>query len=135
MRNDVLNGSSQTSMTTLLSGILTDIERLLVQQTRLLRLEIREDLRKARMGAIYLAAGLGVTFMGGLLFSLMVPYLLNWLFPALPLWACFAITGFVFFLVGGGVVYAALKKIQAAAALSESVATLKENVTCLLKPK
>ncbi len=135
MRNDVLNGSSQPTLTTLVSGIVADVEQLFVQQTQLLRLEVREDLRRARTGAIFLGAGLGVTLVGGLLFCLMPAYLLNWLVPELPLWACFGITGFVFLLLGGGAVYTALKKFQAAAALPESAAALKENVRCLLRAK
>jgi len=132
MRNDVLNGSSAPSMTTLVSGILTDVQQLMAQQTQLLRLEIREDLRKARTGAIFLGAGLGVTAVGLLLFCLMLPYLLWWLTP-LPLWACFGIFGVVFLLIGGGASFAALKKFQGAASLHESSTALKENVACLLR--
>jgi Putative Actinobacterial Holin-X, holin superfamily III len=135
MRNDVLNAPPQPSMTALVSGILTDIEQLIVEQTALLRHELREDMRKARAGAIFLGGGLGVTLVGSLLFCLMPPYLLHWAVPELPLWACFGIVGAVFLLLGGGAVYAALKNFQAAAALPESVAALKENVRCLLKPK
>jgi hypothetical protein len=74
MRNDVLNGASAPSMSSLASGILADVQQLITQQTQLVRLEIREDLRKARTGAIFLGAGLGVTAIGGLLFCFMLPY-------------------------------------------------------------
>jgi hypothetical protein len=134
MRNDVLNGSSATSLTALVGGIVTDIEQLIVQQTQLVRLEIREDLRKARTGALFLGAGLGIVLVGGLLFCLMPAYLLNWA-TDLPLWACFGIVGAVFLLIGGGAVYAALKKFQDAVTLPDSVTALKENVTCLLRRK
>jgi len=123
-------------MSALMGGILTDVEQLIVQQTQLIRLEIREDLHKARTGAIFLGAGLGVTVVGGLLFCVTLPLLLNWLTnDALPLWACFGIFGVVFLLGGGGAMYAALKKFQDAASLPESTAALKENVTCLLRRK
>ncbi len=135
MRTDVRNGLSQPSMSSLVGGILEDVQQLFVQQTRLVRLEIQEDLRKARTGAIFLGAGLGVTLVGGLLFCFMLPMLLNWLAPALPLWACFGIFGIVFLFLGGGASYAALKKFQDAASLSESAASLKENVACLLRQK
>jgi hypothetical protein len=121
-------------MTALVGGIVSDVEQLFVQQTRLLRLEIREDIRKARTGAFFLGAGLGVTLIGGLLFCLMMPYLLSWA-TGLPLWASFGIMGVVFLFVGGGAVYAALKKFQSAMSLPESTAALKENVTCLLRQK
>jgi hypothetical protein len=134
MRNDVLNGSSQPSMMSLMSGIVADVEQLIVQQTQLIRLEIREDLRKARTGAIFLGAGLGITVVGGLLFLVTLPLFLWWL-TEMPLWACFAIFGVVFLLIGGGAMYAALRKFQDATALPESAAALKENVRCLLRPK
>jgi hypothetical protein len=134
MRNDVLNGASAPSMSSLASGILADVQQLIAQQTQLVRLEIREDLRKARTGAIALGAGLGVAAVGGLLLCFMLPYLLFWATNAvIPLWACFGIFGVVFLFVGGGAVYAAVKKFQDAAALPESAASLKENVACLLR--
>jgi hypothetical protein len=131
MRNDTLNGSS-ASMTALVSGILTDVQQLMAQQTRLLRLEIGEDLRKARTGSIFLGAGLGVTAVGGLLFCVMLPLLLQWL-THWPEWVCFGIIGVLLLFVGGGAVFAALKKFQDAASLPESTTTLKENLTCLLR--
>jgi len=121
-------------MSALMGGILTDVEQLIVQQTQLIRLEIREDLLKARTGAMFLGAGLGVTVVGGLLFCVTLPLLLNWLTgDMLPLWACFGIFGVVFLLLGGGAMYAALKKFQGAVSLPESTTALKENVTCLLR--
>jgi hypothetical protein len=108
----------------------------MVQQAQLLRLEIREDLHKARTGAIYLGASLGITLVGGLLFCLMLPYLLYWATnETLPLWACFGIFGVVFLGVGGGAAYAAMQKFRDAASLPETTATLKENVACLLRRK
>jgi len=121
-------------MSSLVSGILADVQQLIAQQTRLVRLEIREDLHKARTGAIFLGAGLGITAVGGLLFCLMLPYLLNWITSdQIPLWGCFGIFGVIFLLVGAGASYAAVKKFQSAAALPESTAALKENMACLLR--
>jgi uncharacterized membrane protein YqjE len=134
MRSNVLDGSSQPSVTALVSGILADMQHLLAQQTRLIRLEVREDLHRARTGALFLGAGLGVMMIGGLLICVMLPLLLNWLTnDQIPLWACFAIFGVVFLLVGGGATLAAVKKFQDATSLPESSAALKENLTCLLR--
>lgn len=132
MRTDTRNGSSQPSMTTLVSGILTDVQQLLAQQTRLLRLEIREDLRKARTGALFLGAGLSVVAVGGLLLCVMLPLLLHWL-TQWPEWICFGIVGILLLFVGGGAAYAAVQKFQDAASLPESTTTLKENMACLLR--
>jgi len=119
-------------MTTLVGGILTDVQQLMAQQTRLLRLEIREDLHKARSGAIFLGAGLGIAAVGGLLLCVMLPLLLHWL-TDWPEWVCFGIFGVLFLFIGGGAAYAAVKKFQGAASLPESTTTLKENMACLLR--
>lgn len=132
MRNDTLNGSEQASVTNLVSGILSDVQQLMAQQTRLLRLEIREDLRKARTGAIVLGAGLGVAAVGGLLLCVMLPLLLHAL-TDWPQWVCFGIFGILFLFLGSGAVYAAMKRIRDASSLPESTTTLKENLTCLLR--
>jgi len=132
MRNEATNGASQPSMTTLVSGILADVQQLMAQQTHLLRLEIREDLRKARTGAIFLGAGLGVVAAGGLLLSFMLPLLLHWL-TDWPEWVCFGIVGVLLLSLGGGAVYVAAQKFRDAASLPESTATLKENMACLLR--
>ena len=132
MRNDTLNGSSQPSLTTLVSGILTDVQQLMAQQTRLLRLEIQADLRKARSGAIFLGAGLGVAAVGGLLLCVMLPLLLHAL-TDWPQWVCFGIFGILFVFIGGGAAYAAMRMFKEAASLPESTTTLKENLTCLLR--
>ena len=136
MTPDVRNGASSPSMTALVSGILADVQQLMAQQARLLRLEIREDLRKARTGAIFLGVGLGIAAVGGLLVCFMLPLLLNWLTDnVLPLWACFGIFGVTFLLVGGGAAYTAVIKFKDAATLTESTTSLKENVACLLRRK
>jgi hypothetical protein len=126
----------QASLTSLVSGIIADAQRLIKQQTDLIRHEIREDIRKARDGAIFLGVGLGITLVGGLLFCLMPPYLLNWLTDnQLPLWACFGIVGLVFLILGACAVWVASKKFRSVAQLPESVEALKENVTWTLKPR
>jgi uncharacterized membrane protein YqjE len=135
MKNESSNGTGAPSMTALMTGIIADGEQLIAQQMALLRLELREDLRKARKGAIFLGVGLGITLVGGLLFCLMPPYLLYWAVPDIPLWACFGITGAVFLLLGGIAVFIAAKKFQAAVALPESMAALKENMTYFMDRK
>jgi uncharacterized membrane protein YqjE len=135
MMPDLQSPPSQQSITALVSGILADVQALIKQQTDLIRHEIRKDLDKAREGVLFLAFGMGITMVGGLLFCLMPAYLLNWAVPDLPLWACFGIVGGLFLILGASAVYAALKKFQAAAALPDTVETLKENVTWTTRPK
>lgn len=132
MSDEATNGASQPSMTSLMSGILADVQQLMAQQSQMLRLEIRDDLRKARTGMIFLGAGLGVTAVGGLLLCFMLPLLLHWL-SDWPEWVCFGSVGVLLLLLGSGVTYTAVQKFQDAAALPKSTATLKENMACLLR--
>lgn len=136
MRTEVRNGPSPPSVTSLVSGILADVRDLAVQQTRLVREEVREDMHKARAGAIFLGVGLVLAPIGALQLCLMLPHLLFWLTNGdVPLWACYGIFGIVFLLFGGGAVVVALKRFKKAASLQETTAALKENVQCLLKAK
>lgn len=135
MRTEVHNGPSPPSVTALVSGILADVRDLAVQQTRLVREEVREDMTKARAGAIFLGVGLVLAPIGALQLCLMLPHLLNWAAPEVPLWACYGIFGIVFLLFGGGFAVVALQRFKKAASMRESATALKENVQCLLKPR
>jgi len=124
------------SITTLVSGIIADAQRLIQQQLAMFRQEIRDDLRKAGYAAISLAAGAGITLVGSVLLLLMLPLLLNWAVPELPLWVCFGIVGGVLAAVGGVLVYAGVKKLEAFNPLSDkSVEAFKENFKWTTTPK
>jgi len=132
--NDV--GPPERSVTTLVSGIIADAQQLIQQQFTMFRQEIRDDLRKAKEGALSLAAGVGISLAGGVLLLLMLPLLLNWAAPELPLWACFGILGGVLVTLGGALVYAGVKKLESFNPLSDqSVQTMKENLQWTTNPK
>jgi hypothetical protein len=133
--DDVL-GSSERSVTTLVSGIIADAQHLIQQQLAMFRQEIRDDLRKAGFAALSLAAGAGITLVGSVLLLLMLPLLLNWAVPELPLWSCFGIVGGVLAAFGGVLVYAGVKKFESVNPLSDkSVEAFKENFKWTTTPK
>jgi len=127
-------------MVSLVSGIVDDVHELITQQVKLTRAEIESDLRKGREIAILFAGGAGVLLIGAILACLMLVYLLHWFTspmgtdPAsVPLWACYGIVGAAFCLIGGSVVAAAKKRLEATTLLPEKSATaFKENVECLM---
>jgi len=124
------------SMTSLLGDIINDAQELIRQQLALFRQEIRQDLHKARDGVMILGAGVGVIAVGGLLILLMLPLLLNWLVPSLPLWACFGIVGAVAAAIGGVLLYAGFKRFESIHPLSDNAAVaLKENLQWTTHPK
>jgi high-affinity Fe2+/Pb2+ permease len=71
--------------------ILDDVQELVQQNLNLFRAETQEKLRDAVAASKPLIAGLTLMGVAGLLVAFTLVYLLDWLFPALPLWACYGI--------------------------------------------
>jgi len=123
-------------MTSLLAGIIHDAQRLLSQQIELVKVEIKEDIRKTLTGVAFIAAGAGLLAVGGLLLCFMVVYLLAWAFPGLELWVCFLIVGGALTLLGVTLLFAALRRFQSFNPLPEqALAGLKENLQWQTNPR
>lgn len=131
-----LRSSPGVGITSLVTDIISDAEELIRQQMALFRQEIRDDLRKTRDGAIALAAGVGVIAVGGILLLVMLPLLLNWLVPSIPLWGCFGIVGAAATTIGAAALYAGIQRFKAIHPLSDQAAQgLKENLQWTTHPK
>jgi hypothetical protein len=122
------------TVTGLVRDILRDVQELVRQQLALFKHEIKDSLRKSKEAAVMLGAGIGVAAAGGVLLCFMLVYLLNWAF-ALPLWICFLIVGVVCCAVGGGMLYAGIKKLQSVTVAEQSIDALKENVQWIRNPR
>jgi hypothetical protein len=73
------NGSEHTSepsVAALLGGIVNDVKDLLVQERALTKLEVQDQLGKAKTAAIELGSGIGVVAIGGILLMLMLVQML-----------------------------------------------------------
>jgi hypothetical protein len=128
MAND-LHTISDASVTALVTGIIDDAQDLFKQQVALLKHEIKDEIQQTKEAARSLAWGLGLAVIGGLLLCLMLPILLNWAVPALPLWACFGIVGALFAAAGGGMLYVGIHKLETVHPIPEqSVEALKDNL-------
>jgi hypothetical protein len=120
---------AERSFSTLMSGIIADVQRLIEQQLSMVRQEIRDDLRKSKQAVSSLALGAGLTAGGNCLLLLMLPLLLNWLVPTLPLWVCFGIVGGVVSAVGGALLYVRFQQTESFDLLSnQAVEAFKENL-------
>jgi len=134
---------SEPSLSSLVSGIVNDIQDLVKQQLQLTRREIEADLRKSKEAASLLALGLGIAFLGAIPFCLMLVHLLHWLTspppadPAgLPLWACHGLVGVLLLIVGGSLAAVGRNKLNTVHPLDNpATEALKENVQWLTKPK
>ena len=107
MSTDVQDPPQQTA-SSLVTGILGDLQHLVEQQFQLTRREIEEELRQRMAAATVFALGMAAIVFGAGMACLSIAHLLYWAaLPAgtdpawLPLWACHAMVAAVLFLVGG----------------------------------
>jgi uncharacterized membrane protein YqjE len=128
MANDV-RSPNDPSVTTLVSGIVCEVQELIKQQVALVRVEVRNDFQKTKSAISSLAIGAGILLLGIILACLMVVYALNAAWPELPLWACYAIVGGVLLALGVILLYAGKRKFDTFNPLpDQSFEALKENL-------
>jgi Putative Actinobacterial Holin-X, holin superfamily III len=125
----------EPGITALVSGIVSDGQRLIEQQLTLFRREIGGEIRHMRNAVISLAIGAGITAVGGMLLVAMVVHLLH-AYTEMPLWGCYGLVGGV--LVGGGALLLYLGGKGAAdahlLAPPQTAEALKENVEWFKHP-
>lgn len=134
MSTEVHPGSEQ-SLTTLVSGIVTDFQDLLTHQLQLARVEVKKDLEKSRDAALFLLLGAAICYLGALICAVSIAFLIYWLgAPAgtdpskLPLWACLAIVGVPLGIVGGILASMGKQQFNTVHPLEASSEALKENL-------
>ena len=124
-----LDTEARFSVTSLVSGIVSDAQDLFRQQLAMFRAEIKDDLRQTIGILIAILSGGFMVAVSGAIFCFMLVYLLHSLAPALPLWGCFGIVGACVALVGGITAYVAVSRFKTFNPLpDESVQALQENV-------
>ena len=92
--------TAEPSLVSLVGGIMNDAKDLLVQEWTMTKLEVQEELRKAKSTAIALGIGIGIVAAGGMVLSVMLVQVLA-VFTELPLWACYGIVGSSLVVLGG----------------------------------
>ncbi|MDB5388151.1 MAG: phage holin family protein [Planctomycetaceae bacterium] len=100
--------TSKSSTTSLVTGILTDLQQLVEQQFQLTRAEIEDELRQRTAAVSLLALGLVVLFLDAFVLCEAAAHLLHWLTSAsgsdparLALWECHSLVALVLFVIGG----------------------------------
>lgn len=124
------------SVASLLKGILSDTKELFSQELSAAKLEVQDELDKAKSAATAMGTGLGVLLVGGLLLAFMLVHgledLTEW-----PLWVCYGLVGGVIVAIGVGLLYRGkehAEKIdvvprQSVEAAKEDVRWISEQVT------
>jgi uncharacterized membrane protein YqjE len=116
------------SIGALLSGIVSDMRNLFVQELRLAKLEIGEDLRRVKGAVVALAIGGVILALGAVLLILMLVHLLDAM-TDLPLWGAYGVVAAVLIAVGIGVLIAGKKKAEHVALVpDETTEAIKEDV-------
>jgi hypothetical protein len=127
---------STASVTSLVSGIVGDVQDLAMQHLALFRNEIKHDLRKTTSAVSSLAAGLAVAQIGGLLICLMAVHLIAQLSPNLSLWVCYGIVGTVVVATGAIAILVGYKTLPSMDTLSsQTTQAIEEDAKWLSKPK
>ena len=136
MTTDV-HTSPEPKLTSLVTGIINDVQDLLKQQLTLFREEVKNDVRKTKEAVLSLSVGIGILAVGGLFLCLTLVHLIHWAAPdVLPLWLCYGIVAGLFLLGGGALLYAGKRKLSSFNPLpDQSVGALKENVQWLMNPR
>jgi hypothetical protein len=112
----------------LISGIISDTRNLFVQELRLAKLEIGEDLRRVKSATVMLAVGGVILGLGAILVVLMLVHLLDAL-TDIPLWGAYGIVGGVILLVGIVILLVGKKKAQHVGLVpAETAEAIKEDV-------
>jgi hypothetical protein len=112
----------------LLGGIVADMRNLLVQELKLAKIEIGEDLQRAKHAVTALAVGGAILALGGLLLILMLVHLLDALTP-LPLWGAYGVIGGLLLVIGIVALVTGKKRAQRVALVPDETAeAIREDV-------
>lgn len=128
-----LQESSEQSLTSIVSGIISDCQELIKQQMDLLKSEVAADLRKTKEAAVALVFGVAALFLGGALLSVTVIQLLIAFVP-LPPWASYLLVSCVVLAIGGVLTFLGWNRFHSINA-DQSVKAIKENLEWKTNPK
>lgn len=103
MRTEI--STNDPGVASLVSGILQDARKLLVQQFTLFQVEVKNDLKRTVMAAIPLIIGVAVLLNAPLVLAIGAAHFLSWWQPDLPLWGSFAIVAGLIAAIGAILVF------------------------------
>jgi len=128
----VSTAETSPSLTSLVAGIVDDLQRLIRQELRLAKTEMQQEWEKTKTAAASMAAGVALLGLAAVLTCFMFVHLLATYVTAIPLWGWFGIVGGLL-AIGGGLLIAAgrAKAAEIHAVPPQTAETIKENVQWL----
>jgi F0F1-type ATP synthase assembly protein I len=131
-----LQTGSEPSLASLATGIINDVQELFKQQLDLLKHEFQASLRASVEASACLLIGLAMMLVGGAVLGFGLVYLLAWLFPTLPLFACYLIVAGALVIPGAGLAYIGAQNFKTVEkAAEEAGETIKENLEWTTKQR
>jgi hypothetical protein len=126
--------TTEPSLTSLVSGIVGDVQQLIRQEVHLARTEIKQEWEKARSAAGAMAAGAGLLLLAAVLLCFMFVYLIR--DAGVPTWGAFGIVGGALGILGlvlAGLGYAQASRVHVIP--PQTAETLEENVSWIRSPR
>jgi len=126
---DTNSAGTQTSIASLVGGLIEDTQRLVRQEVALARREVQAEWDKTKEGASLLGGAVVLFSLVGVLFAFTLFKLLHHYVLPNHEWACFAIVTLLFAAGGGLLLYAALAKFRQVHVIPpQSMESLREDV-------
>lgn len=127
METETHDTNNKPGIPSLIGGIVQDCIDLVTKELAAARLEMREELEKAKSAVLLMALGGGALMAGILLLCLMLVHLMQNL-TGLELWSCYAIVGAALAVLGIITVYSAKQRAATTSLVpSDSVRDAKED--------
>jgi len=126
----------EPTVTELVSGIVNDTQTLFKQQIDLLKAELKYDIKRTADAAKFFGVGFGLSLIAALFLLVSIPLLVQYLFPQLPAFACWAITGGVLLAAGLVAFYMGKRVFDSFNPLPDkSLHAMQENLSWITNPR
>jgi hypothetical protein len=127
METEIRDANNKPGIPSLIGGIFQDSIDLVTKELAAARLEIREELEKAKAAVVMMAVGGGALMVGIFMLCLMLVHLIQNL-SGLELWICYAIVGGALALAGMITLYSAKQRAATTSLVpTDSVQDAKED--------
>ncbi len=100
----------ETDLTSLMTTIVGEAKKVIEQESRRLRSELKDELAKGENAAMSLGTGAGAGALGGVLLGLMLVHLVQRT-TGIPLWLSYGIIGGLLALGGSGLLAAGVQQV------------------------
>jgi len=126
---DTLASSEDTSLSSLLGGIVSDLQELMEDHLHLMKLEVQDDFQKSKDAMLPMVIGSSFLLAAFILFFVMLVGWLSWLEPAIPWFGWSGIVGVGSAALAGILLYMAKRKWELVNPLPEkTLKTVKKTI-------